>query len=97
LPRAPPLGMMFGMTHAKIAVTLPEELVASARMAVKRGDAKNVSAYIASAVREKVQASDLKTLLEEMLEESGGPPRPAEREGARRALGLAPLGKRRKR
>ena len=75
-----------------IAITLPVELVASARTAVKRGRAKSVSAFIATAVREKVQASDLRTLLAEMLAETGGPPTAAERAVTRRALGL---GKRR--
>ena len=81
---------MTGMTYAKIAITIPEELVTSVRKAVKRGRAKSVSAYVASAVREKVQASDLRELLDQMLEESGGPPTAAEKAWTDRAFSLEP-------
>ena len=90
----PSAGMMPGMTLAKIAITLPRDLVASARAAVKRGRATSVSAYVASAVRRKVQDDDLMALFDELLAETGGPSTSAERKQARRALGLA-NGKRR--
>ena len=47
--------MITGMTFAKIAITLPNELAASARAAVKQGRASSVSAYVAAAVQRKVQ------------------------------------------
>jgi hypothetical protein len=47
-----------------------------------------VSAYVASALEEKVKLDELAALLEEMLAESGGPLTPAERRAADRALGV---------
>jgi Arc/MetJ-type ribon-helix-helix transcriptional regulator len=80
--------MIAGMTFAKIAVTLPRELVASAKAAVKLGRFKSVSAYVASAVRKQVRDEGLEALLAEMLEETGGPLTPTERRAADRALGI---------
>jgi metal-responsive CopG/Arc/MetJ family transcriptional regulator len=61
------------MTSTKIAVSLPVELVAAARRAVRRHRAPSVSAYVADALREKVKLEDLQGLLDEMLAETGGP------------------------
>jgi Arc/MetJ-type ribon-helix-helix transcriptional regulator len=88
---------MAGMTHAKIAVTLPEDLVAAVRRAVKEGHAKSVSGYIAKAVTRQVRDSELEKLLEEMLAETGGPLTAAEKKWADGALGLTPLKSKRKR
>ena len=81
------VGMMVGMTpKEKIAVSLPRQLVKAARSAVRRGRAPNVSAYVSDALAEKVKNDDLKTLLDEMLEETGGPLTDAERRWADRIL-----------
>lgn len=76
--------MIVGMTprKEKIAVTLPPELVASAKRAVDSGRASSVSAYIAEALAEKEERDDLRVLLDEMLEETGGPVTDAERRWA---------------
>jgi Arc/MetJ-type ribon-helix-helix transcriptional regulator len=79
----------------KIAVSLPKHLAQRARQAVRRGRASSVSAYVASALEEKVKLDDLAALLDEMLAESGGPLSATETRAADRALGIAP--KRRKR
>jgi Arc/MetJ-type ribon-helix-helix transcriptional regulator len=79
--------MMLGMTASKLAISLPEALVARARHAVARGRAASVSAYIASAIEEKTKHDDLAELLEEMLAETGGPLTAAERRSADRILG----------
>ena len=79
--------MMIGMTKAKIAVSLPEELVDRAREAVRAGRADSVSAYVESALEEKARLDDLESLLDEMLAESGGPLTARERRAADRALG----------
>jgi len=79
--------MMTGMTRAKIAVSIPEALVARARQAVSSGQSASVSAYVADAMEEKARLDDLASLLEEMLAESGGPLTKAERRAADRALG----------
>lgn len=72
--------MMAGMTaKAKIAVTLPGELVEAARSAVQEGRATSVSAYVAGALAQRVRLDDLDALLAEMLAETGGPLTDAER------------------
>ncbi len=75
-------------TTTKIAVSLPRQVADRARRAVRRGGAASMSAYVSSALEEKLKLDDLSTLLGEMLEESGGPLTPAERRAADRALGL---------
>lgn len=77
------------ITTTKIAVSLPEALVDRARGAVRSGRAASVSAYVAAALEEKAKLDDLSTLLEEMLEESGGPLTAAERRAADRELSAA--------
>jgi len=79
--------MIIGMTTSKIAVSLPAELVAQARRAVAEGRAASVSAYVAEALAERAKLDDLKSMLDEMLSESGGPLTVAERRAADRALG----------
>jgi Arc/MetJ-type ribon-helix-helix transcriptional regulator len=66
--------MIIGMTRkAKIAVTLPQELVLAARAAVREGRAASVSAYVAEAMAQRATADDLDALLAEMLDNTGGP------------------------
>jgi len=85
---------MDGMT-SKIAVSLPEELIAGARRAVARGRAESVSGYVAAALAEKAKLDDLADLLQEMLAETGGPLTATERRAADRALGITARAKRR--
>jgi|688.fasta_scaffold525412_2 hypothetical protein len=81
----------------KIAVSLPGGLAEGARRAVRQGRAASVSAYVASALAEKIKLDDLAGLLEQMLEESGGPMTAQERRDADRALGVrAPRSPRRR-
>jgi Arc/MetJ-type ribon-helix-helix transcriptional regulator len=71
--------MMIGMTRrVKIAVSLPEELVAIARRAVEMGRAASVSAYVAEALERRVSREDFLADLDESLERSGGPLTPEE-------------------
>ena len=72
---------------AKVAVSLPEGLVAQARRAVARGRSESVSAYVAAALAEKAKLDELSELLQEMLSETGGPLTAAERRFADEALG----------
>ena len=81
--------MIGGMTKAKIAVTLPPALVARAQDAVREGRAPSISAYVASALEEKVKLDDLQVMLDEMLAETGGPLTADERAAADAALGMA--------
>lgn len=88
--------MITGMTKAKIAVTLPQPLLAKAKRAVKEGRAESVSAYVTAALEEKTMLDDLRVMLDEMLAETGGPMSAAERREAERMLGLRTSRKRRR-
>jgi Arc/MetJ-type ribon-helix-helix transcriptional regulator len=80
--------MISGMTRrAKIAVTLPQELVDAARKAVVEGRAPSVSAYVAEAMEQRAQSDDLAAMLEELLEATGGPMTDEERAEVDRKLG----------
>lgn len=72
----------------KIAVSLPDELVAAARLAVSEGRAASVSAFVAAALEERSRYGELADLLAEMASEAG-PPTDRDRTWARQALGLA--------
>ncbi|MGE3344904.1 MAG: hypothetical protein AB7L71_15875 [Vicinamibacterales bacterium] len=76
-------------TAAKIAISLPAALAQRARRAVRDGRAESLSAYVAQALEEKAKLDDLHALLEEMLEETGGPLTTAERKAADQALGIS--------
>jgi len=71
----------------KIAVSLPDELVAVARDAVAGGRAASVSAYVAQAIEQHGRYGELDQLLAEM-EAQAGPPTADDHRWARRALGL---------
>ncbi len=71
----------------KIAVSLPDELVAAARQSVAQGRARSVSAFIAEAIQEHGRYDDLADLLAEMAAEAG-PPTEQDRIWARKALGV---------
>ena len=79
-------GMIAGMTMAKIAVSLPRDVVRRARRAVGRGRAPSMSAYVAAAVEQKTKLDELEDLLQEMLAETGGPLTASERRAAQAAL-----------
>lgn len=63
--------MLVGMTVVKLAISLPEELVQKARRGIRAGQAKTMSAYVASAVKEKAEAQDLVEMLDEILGRAG--------------------------
>jgi Arc/MetJ-type ribon-helix-helix transcriptional regulator len=89
--------MLHGMTAEKIAVSLPPEAVARARAAVKEGRAASVSAYVAAALDEKAKLDDLRSMLDEMLAETGGPLTARERRAAARAFEPEPKKRSRRR
>lgn len=62
-----------GMT-AKIAVSLPDHLVAEARAAVAEGRAASVSAYVAQAMDEKSRRRTVAEVLDDLDAEFGAPP-----------------------
>lgn len=61
-----------GMT-SKIAVSLPDDLVTSARQAVRDGRAASVSALVAHALREHLERPTLADVVAEMVAEVGEP------------------------
>jgi Arc/MetJ-type ribon-helix-helix transcriptional regulator len=71
----------------KIAVSLPDHLVADARAAVEQGNAASVSAYVASAMQAFGRRDSLATLLAD-LDAEFGTPDPDTTTWARQALGL---------
>jgi hypothetical protein len=83
------------MTTAKIAVTVPRELLRRARGAVHRGRARSLSAYVSAALEQKTMLDDLDAMLQEMLAESGGPLTREELRRAGRALDGPRRGRRR--
>ena len=56
---------------ARITVSLPDDLVASAVAAVAAGRATSVSAYVASAMREKAERESVAEVLAEWRTEVG--------------------------
>ena len=73
----------------KIAVSLPDDLVAEAKTAVASGRAASVSAYVADAMRSVSRRESLREVLVDIYEEIGHPTA-EERAWAREQLGLDP-------
>jgi Arc/MetJ-type ribon-helix-helix transcriptional regulator len=69
--------MMKGMTRVKIAITIPEELLAQVQDAVAQGEARSVSAYISDAVAARGEKRGLAAYVESLQERFGEPPREA--------------------
>jgi hypothetical protein len=82
------------MTKAKIAITVKRETLARAKKAVKEGHAASVSAFFEDAVERRMTREEGIAWLDALLEETGGPPTPAEKREVDRILGR---GRRRKR
>ncbi len=74
------------MTAAKVAVTIPAEVLKLARQQIKAGRAKSLSALVSEAVGEKVRRDQLLEILDEMDARRGKPSKEAER-WAKRVLG----------
>jgi len=89
--------MMNGMTKAKIAITIPEDLLAEVKAAVDRGESSSVSAYIAEAVTMRTGKSGLRLYLDALAEEHGQPSQEAYAwaDEQLRRMGWLPAGKRR--
>lgn len=65
---------MTGMTtKSKIAVSLPTDVLDSARAQVRAGRAPSMSSYVAEALKQRTESDDLDHLLATMLAETGGP------------------------
>ena len=71
------------MRTERITVSLPAEMVAEARSAVRRGTASSVSAYLAEAVAARQERERSLAALADLY---GGPPPPDQLAQARRTL-----------
>jgi len=80
--------MIGGMTSAKVAISLPKDVLARARAAVRRGDAPTLSAYVSKALEEMTGDDDIMKMLDEMLEKTGGPPTPEEIRWSHGVIGI---------
>ncbi len=78
--------MIDGMTTAKIAVSVPRDVLQRAQRAVRRGRATSMSAYVSAAMAQKATLDELDDLLVELLAETGGPLTAAEVRAADAAL-----------
>jgi hypothetical protein len=69
--------MMEGMARVKIAITIPEELLAEIKAAIAQGEATSVSGYISEAVARRHAKRPLELLVAMMKAEQGEPSREA--------------------
>jgi Arc/MetJ-type ribon-helix-helix transcriptional regulator len=73
-------GMVFGMATTKITITLDDDQVEGIRALVATGQAASVSGFVKHAVGVALfDAAGWKELLQEALQETGGPLTPKER------------------
>jgi len=63
----------FGMTKAKIAISLPKEQIARVQREVRAGRAASVSGYIAQALAEQDRSESLRELLRDLVQQHGAP------------------------
>jgi hypothetical protein len=65
------------MTSAKVALSIPAEVVRLARKEVAAGRARSLSSFVATAVDEKLRRDDLAAILDAMDAEHGKPTKAA--------------------
>ena len=74
------------MNSAKVALSMPAEVLRLAKNEVASGRAKSLSAFVAEAVDEKLRKDELADILDAMDAEHGKPSKAA-RAWAKRVLG----------
>lgn len=82
-------------SKAKIAITIPRDLLRDIRRAVKEGSAESVSAYITESLVQRASREAVIAMFDAILAETGGPPTRQEEAEARTRLGLSPKRRRR--
>jgi Arc/MetJ-type ribon-helix-helix transcriptional regulator len=81
------MGTVVRMTKAKVTMTMDKDLLARVKQAIDSGRAPSVSAYIEKAVEHwLIEEESAEELVDDMLEESGGPITADERVWADRIL-----------
>ncbi len=66
------------MTAAKIAVTVPEEVLRLAKKHVRSGKSKSLSAFVSEAMDERLAREELSEILDRLDVEHGRPSKKAE-------------------
>ena len=74
------------MTMAKVALTIPAEVLSLAKKKVRAGRAKSLSAFVSEALDEKLCRDELSEILDSM-DAAHGKPGKAARAWAKRVLG----------
>jgi Arc/MetJ-type ribon-helix-helix transcriptional regulator len=67
------------MTTAKVALSIPAEVLKKAKKQVARGRAKSLSAFVSEALDDKLQREELDVILDAMDRELGEPSKEAKR------------------
>jgi Arc/MetJ-type ribon-helix-helix transcriptional regulator len=73
------------MNAAKVALSIPADVLAQAKKEVRKGRAKSLSSFVSQALGEKLRQDDLTAILDAMDAEHGKPSEVARR-WARRLL-----------
>ena len=73
------------MTMAKVALTIPTDVLSLAKKKVRAGRAKSLSAFVSDALDEKLRRDELTEILDSMDAQHGKPGKAA-RAWARRVL-----------
>jgi hypothetical protein len=76
------------MNSRKLAISIPAQTLKRAQERAKQVGARSLSAYISEAIDQRLVSDNLEALLDEMLEESGGPLSKKEQDLAAKALGF---------
>jgi hypothetical protein len=74
--------------HKRVTITIDEETLRLAEARVAAGEARSLSAFIASATEERVRRETVAEFAASVLAASGGPATPEEDAWARQALGI---------
>jgi Arc/MetJ-type ribon-helix-helix transcriptional regulator len=89
--------MVYGIATTKITITLPDRQVEEIRKRVAAQDSRSASGFIQQAVQKSLEnAAEFRTMVEEALQETGGPLKPKERAWARKILSARKRGTRRR-
>jgi Arc/MetJ-type ribon-helix-helix transcriptional regulator len=89
--------MVIGMATRKLTITLDEKDLDAVRALVASGQAATVSAFVQHAVRISLDdTAEWKQMLDQALEETGGPLTDEERDWADEMIGVKPRPRRRR-
>jgi Arc/MetJ-type ribon-helix-helix transcriptional regulator len=83
--------MVIGMATVKVTITLEETQLEQIRALVREGRARNVSAFVQHAVDNSLaDIVEWEQMIDDALNETGGPPTPEEVAWAEEAIGVKP-------